>query len=128
MQISVDHSTGYGDSTGHPDEAGIVEDAKRAYLYAREQAPHSAVFVWGHSMGTGVAAKAVQELSEIGMPPDGLVLESPFNNLRDVVLNHPFSMVGGKQWDDGGIVYSRFDGSRGLTRSSSIRCAMADSI
>lgn len=34
----------------------------------------------------------VAELSDMGIPPVGLVLESPFNNLTDVVKNHPFSV------------------------------------
>lgn len=42
-------------------------------------------------MGTGVATRFVAELSDAGTPPKALVLESPFNNLRDVIRNHPFS-------------------------------------
>lgn len=42
-------------------------------------------------MGTGVATRTVAELSDAGSPPAALVLESPFNNLHDVINNHPFS-------------------------------------
>lgn len=42
-------------------------------------------------MGTGVAARTVAELSASYRPPTSLVLESPFNNLEDVVRGHPFS-------------------------------------
>ena len=42
-------------------------------------------------MGTGVASRFVAEISEQGIPPAGTILESPFNNIHDVVKNHPFS-------------------------------------
>ena len=86
MQILL----GYGDSTGRPSEAGVVEDAHAIHNYARKMAPTKNVFVWGHSMGTGVASRTVAELSDAGRAPEGLVLESPFNNLRDVITHHPF--------------------------------------
>ena len=71
----------------------MVEDAHAIYPYARQKAPSKDVFVWGHSMGTGVASRTVAELSDGGRAPDGLVLESPFNNLRDVITHHPFRSV-----------------------------------
>lgn len=43
-------------------------------------------------MGTGVAALAVSELCDTKNGPDALVLEAPFNNLRDVIRRHPFSL------------------------------------
>ncbi|KAI1719312.1 serine aminopeptidase, s33 domain-containing protein [Ditylenchus destructor] len=82
---------GYGDSTGYPDENGLIEDAHTIYNYARRIAPSKNIFIWGHSMGTGVAARTVAELSAAFRPPTSLVLESPFNNLEDVVRGHPFS-------------------------------------
>ncbi|KAH7715362.1 Protein Y97E10AL.2 [Aphelenchoides avenae] len=88
--LAIDYR-GYGDSTGRPSEAGVVEDAHAIYNYARRMAPTKNVFVWGHSMGTGVASRTVAELSDAGRAPEGLVLESPFNNLRDVITHHPFS-------------------------------------
>lgn len=42
--------------------------------------------------GTGVASRAVAELSDKGEAPTALVLEAPFNNLHDVISNHPFSV------------------------------------
>jgi abhydrolase domain-containing protein 12 len=59
------------------------------YKYARELDPSKPIFVWGHSMGTGVSARFVAELSDTGNAPMALVLESAFNNLHDVVSNHP---------------------------------------
>ncbi|KAL3068087.1 hypothetical protein niasHT_038077 [Heterodera trifolii] len=89
--LAVDYR-GYGDSTGHPNEDGVNADAHAIYDYARQMAPSKDIYVWGHSMGTGVATRLVAELSDAGRVPKALVLESPFNNLRDVVRNHPFSL------------------------------------
>jgi abhydrolase domain-containing protein 12 len=90
--LAIDYR-GYGDSTGRPSEDGIIEDAHAIYDYARKKAPSKNIFVWGHSMGTGVASRAVAEMSDSARAPDGLVLESPFNNLRDVIFHHPFSAL-----------------------------------
>ena len=86
---------GYGDSSGTPSEDGLIEDAHMIYNYAREKAPHKPIYVWGHSMGTGVSARFVAELSDLGIAPYGTILESPFNNIYDAVHNHPFS----KPWN-----------------------------
>lgn len=88
--LSIDYR-GYGDSTGRPTEQGIVADAHTIYEYARKLAPNRPIIIWGHSMGTGVATRMVSELSQLETPPTALVLESPFNNLPDVINNHPFS-------------------------------------
>lgn len=82
---------GYGDSTGRPTEDGIVADAKSLHDYVRRVAPRRPLIVWGHSMGTGVASRLVAELCDSLNPPSALVLESPFNNLPDVINHHPFS-------------------------------------
>jgi abhydrolase domain-containing protein 12 len=88
--LAIDYR-GYGDSSGTPSEDGLIEDAHFIYNYVREKAPKKPIFVWGHSMGTGVSAKFVAELSDRGSAPWGTILESPFNNIYDAVKNHPFS-------------------------------------
>ena len=88
--LAIDYR-GYGDSTGHPSEDGLNADAHAIWNYAKKHAPNKDIYVWGHSMGTGVATRLVAELSDAGTPPKALILESPFNNLSDVVRNHPFS-------------------------------------
>ncbi|CAD5224821.1 unnamed protein product [Bursaphelenchus okinawaensis] len=82
---------GYGDSTGRPTEAGIVADSRAVFDYVKRLVPDRPLLVWGHSMGTGVATSLVAQLSQQDNNPTALVLESPFNNLRDVINNHPFS-------------------------------------
>lgn len=89
--LAIDYR-GYGDSTGSPSEDGLVEDAQTIYKYARRTAPSKQIIVWGHSMGTGIAAHLVAELSDAKRAPEAVVLEAPFNNLNDVVRNHPFSI------------------------------------
>ncbi|VDN06173.1 unnamed protein product [Thelazia callipaeda] len=78
--LAIDYQ-GYGDSSGYPSEDGLIENAKEIYRYARSHCGSNNIYIWGHSLGT----------AESGSPPLGLILESPFNNLRDVVANHPFA-------------------------------------
>ncbi|KAF3841637.1 hypothetical protein F7725_023588 [Dissostichus mawsoni] len=54
--------------------------------------PNAALHL-GHSLGTGVATNLVRRLCERGSPPDALILESPFTNIREEARSHPFSMV-----------------------------------
>ncbi|VDM59127.1 unnamed protein product [Angiostrongylus costaricensis] len=83
---------GYGDSDGYPSEHGLVNDSFLVYDYVKNLCVKNLVIIWGHSMGSGVATKLAMDLSIDGRPPHGLVLESPFNNLRDVIMNHPLSL------------------------------------
>ncbi|KAL3984988.1 Alpha/beta hydrolase family protein [Acanthocheilonema viteae] len=82
---------GYGDSNGSPNENGLIEDAKEIFRYARSHSK-SDIYLWGHSIGTAIATAATMEFSEEGSPPTGLILESPFNNLNDVVTHHPYAI------------------------------------
>ncbi|MCP9262801.1 Monoacylglycerol lipase ABHD12 [Dirofilaria immitis] len=76
---------GYGDSSGSPSEAGLIEDAKVMFVYAKQHSLSTNVIIWGHSMGTAIATALALEFT-------GLILESPFNNLRDVVTYHPYAI------------------------------------
>ncbi|CAJ0590217.1 unnamed protein product [Cylicocyclus nassatus] len=79
---------GYGDSDGDPSEKGLVNDSLLIYEYVRQHSGNNTVIIWGHSMGTGVAVHLVKNLCVDGNPPEGLVLESPFNNLGDAIMGH----------------------------------------
>uniref|UniRef100_A0A0N4Z950 Lysophosphatidylserine lipase ABHD12 n=1 Tax=Parastrongyloides trichosuri TaxID=131310 RepID=A0A0N4Z950_PARTI len=81
---------GYGDSEGRPTDEGLAADAITVYKYLKKYAGDR-IYIWGHSMGTGVACNSMRKMSESGIPPKGVILESPFNNLRDAMINHPFS-------------------------------------
>ncbi|KAI5638251.1 serine aminopeptidase, s33 domain-containing protein [Phthorimaea operculella] len=100
---------GYGDSTSvRPSEAGVVEDSLIVYEWilntitkdSNEKSPP--VFVWGHSLGTGISSHLLGNLEALSkslldrpaLPlPKGLILEAPFNNLADEVAHHPASIL-----------------------------------
>jgi len=91
--ISFDYR-GYADSSEVlMTEQGVVTDAKAVYLHVKKLAKSSPVFIWGHSLGTGVASATVSELCQSQQAPNALILESPFNNVRDEIRHHPFSFI-----------------------------------
>ena len=83
-------------------EPDLNHKYSKSSLFAGE---HTPIFVWGHSLGTGVSSAVVADLcsrfgngdaagngngagggdSKSTRLPRALVLESPFNNIRDEV-------------------------------------------
>ncbi|XP_019636615.1 PREDICTED: monoacylglycerol lipase ABHD12-like [Branchiostoma belcheri] len=88
--VSFDYR-GYGDSTGSPTEEGICEDALVVHSWVKKHAGNSPVFLWGHSLGTGVTSKITRKLCEEGNCPAGVVLEAPFTSTREECSGHPFA-------------------------------------
>lgn len=85
---------GWGDSDGSPSEGGMTSDALFIYDWLKDSLGHETpLYIWGHSLGTGVATNLVRRLCDRGSPPDALILESPFTNIREEAKSHPFSMV-----------------------------------
>ncbi|XP_059045899.1 lysophosphatidylserine lipase ABHD12-like [Achroia grisella] len=99
---------GYGDSTKvMPSENGVVEDALVVYEWLQSTIEKAvlkpAVFVWGHSLGTGISSHMLGKLEPLSRtllerqtslpPPKGLILEAPFNNLADEVKYHPLGKL-----------------------------------
>ncbi|XP_045508041.1 lysophosphatidylserine lipase ABHD12-like isoform X1 [Colias croceus] len=99
---------GYGDSTNiNPSENGVVEDSLIVYDWLNNTIDNGqdrpAVFVWGHSLGTGISSHLLGNLGELSrnvldrpnpLPQaQGLILEAPFSNLADEVANHPLAPV-----------------------------------
>jgi fermentation-respiration switch protein FrsA (DUF1100 family) len=83
---------GYGGNPGSPDEQGLGRDARAARRWVdRELAGRSARIAYlGESLGSGVAVGLAAEL-----PPDALILRSPFTSMADVARHHyPFLPVG----------------------------------
>ncbi|GFN85064.1 monoacylglycerol lipase abhd12 [Plakobranchus ocellatus] len=88
--VTLDYR-GYGDSTGVPTEEGVVKDAYFVYKWLKQRVGGSNIFLWGHSLGTGVTTKLAKILCDEGDEPAGVVLEAPFNNMQDAATYHPFA-------------------------------------
>ena len=61
-----------------------AEDVAAAVRHAREHLPHSALILYGQSMGSAAILRAIHDL---GVEPDGVILESVFDSLRHAVRN-----------------------------------------
>lgn len=91
--LYVNDILGYGDSTHiSPTEPGCVTDAISVIQWVRNKT-NAKIFVWGHSLGTGISSHALDVLSKEKIQIDGLILESPFNNIRCEVGEHPSAWV-----------------------------------
>nr|XP_042708674.1 lysophosphatidylserine lipase ABHD12 isoform X2 [Chrysemys picta bellii] len=84
---------GWGDSVGTPSERGMTYDALHVFDWIKARSGDNPVYIWGHSLGTGVATNLVRRLCERETPPDALILESPFTNIREEARSHPFSVI-----------------------------------
>jgi pimeloyl-ACP methyl ester carboxylesterase len=73
---------GYGGRPGHPREAVIVPDA-RALIRELDARGLGPVYVWGESLGSGVASSVVADPT---LPVHGLVLMMPWDTLANVAL------------------------------------------
>lgn len=77
---------GFGGSSGHPGEAGLITDAETAYDYIQAQVPGARVALFGESLGTGVAVALATR-----RPVAGVALDSPYDSiLRLARLGHPW--------------------------------------
>ena len=66
-------------------------NARAALAWLRSRDPEAKLFVWGHSMGTGIATHALAEETRDLGPRDtrvaGLVLEAPYNNFTEEFIH-----------------------------------------
>ncbi|XP_053991443.1 lysophosphatidylserine lipase ABHD12 isoform X5 [Hylaeus volcanicus] len=86
---------GYGDSEeAELSEMGVVTDSKYLLEWLLKKVNGSApVFVWGHSLGTGVSTHVLALLAAENVQPAGLFLESPFNNIAEELSEHPLAQL-----------------------------------
>ncbi len=71
---------GYGASTGHPTEKGLIEDAETASRFlSKKNIAESSIILFADSLGTGVAVALAAKHKYAG-----LVLDSPFSSTVDV--------------------------------------------
>ncbi|KAJ7356075.1 Protein abhd12b [Desmophyllum pertusum] len=89
--ITIDYR-GYGDSEGKPSENGLIQDGMSAWRWVRSQSPEAPLYIWGHSLGSGVAGGVAKALCDEGSPPSGIILEAPFNNVWEGAVKHPISV------------------------------------
>jgi uncharacterized protein len=80
---------GYGGSSGHPTETGLINDAQAVYAFAAARYPVERIVLWGESLGTGVAIALAAE-----KPISRLILDAPFTSAVDVAAAaYPFLPV-----------------------------------
>jgi pimeloyl-ACP methyl ester carboxylesterase len=74
---------GYGGRKGVPSEKTIVPDA-RALVRSLAEAGYGPIYVWGRSLGAGVAAAVCADKT---LPIQGLTLVAPWDNIANVGLS-----------------------------------------
>src|SRR5207245_8215813 len=74
---------GYGSSEGSPSEAALTSDGLAWYDYATSELKADKVFLFGRSLGSGVAVQLAAE-----RPLAGVILVAPFDSLVEVVRYH----------------------------------------
>ena len=81
---------GYGDNPGSPSEELLAADAHAIWKYAVKTRGLAAdrLFLFGESLGGGVAVRLAAELCQSGTPPGGLLLRATFSSLVDVAAYH----------------------------------------
>lgn len=97
---------GYGWRGGSPSEESLVSDGVQTLARLRDEFGDP-VYVWGESLGAGVAAAVAGQAGPIA---SGLVLLTPWENLRSVARHHYWYLPTG--W----LVRDRYDSVANLAR------------
>lgn len=91
---------GYGGREGNPSKESINRAASGAYQLLRTRFPHTAVCVLGESLGSGPACALASEK----IPPDKIILFTPYDNLASVAAQHfpwlPVRLLLRDNWDN----------------------------
>ena len=72
---------GYGGSSGHPTEKGLIEDAKAAYAFSAARYPAERLVLWGESLGSALALSLAAENPVGRVVLDGVFIYSPEGKL-----------------------------------------------
>jgi fermentation-respiration switch protein FrsA (DUF1100 family) len=85
LSVLIVDYRGYGRSTGSPSEAGLYQDALRAYDYLnqRRRIPPDRIIMFGRSLGGPVAAEVALRRSAAG-----LILEGSFPSIQAMADQH----------------------------------------
>jgi uncharacterized protein len=71
---------GYGKSTGTPTEENLYNDAQAVLAWVKSNVHYSRFIIYGRSLGSAVASQLSTQAQ-----PDLLILETPFEELADVL-------------------------------------------
>lgn len=87
--LAVDYR-GYGQSSGRPTERGLYRDAEAVTdFFTKElRRPGVRTIYWGRSLGCAVASFASARSQ-----PDGVILESPFADVRTLFAGNPLMLA-----------------------------------
>jgi len=89
--LSFDYR-GFGRSTGHPTEDGLVTDAISVIEWARKelQVPYNRILLLSQSLGTAVASAALRHFTSEPDRPSfaGLMMCAPFTNMADAFMHY----------------------------------------
>ncbi len=87
---------GYGGRAGSPSAASIIGDAQ-GLIRSLDHAGDGPIYVWGESVGAGVAAAVCNDPT---LPVHGLVMLTPWDTLTHAAVYHyPFIPVSLLLWD-----------------------------
>ncbi|KAG5886227.1 hypothetical protein JTB14_029827 [Gonioctena quinquepunctata] len=90
--IAFDYGS-FGDSSGsYPTEDKVVKDSLNIFKWVSKRTTGH-LFIWGHSLGTSIAVHTLSILQVKGIQPAGVILEAPFNNMRDEISKFPLASV-----------------------------------
>ena len=91
LSVLIFDYRGYGYSEGAPSEQGTYLDAEAAwdYLVKRRGAEEKRIVIFGRSLGGAVAARLAKE-----HVPAGLVLESTFTSMQDLIQDMVPALLG----------------------------------
>ena len=84
LRVILAEYPGYGGREGNPSEKVLVDDALETIRLAH-QAYGEPLFLWGESLGAGVAAAAINKSA---IPIKGVVLFTPWDSLPSVAQTH----------------------------------------
>ena len=105
--LAIDYR-GFGKSTaGLPSEAMALEDARAAWDWLATQHPRAPRFIFGHSLGGGVAVQLAEQVGD----QHGLILEGTFTSIRDVASTMKWGWL-----PVGPLITQRFDSQARIER------------
>ncbi|PRP90170.1 Alpha/beta hydrolase family protein [Enhygromyxa salina] len=86
LSVLIFDYRGYGHSSGRPTVAGTRLDVLAAWRYLVDERGYepSEIVMWGRSLGGAVAIDQAARVTEAGMPPAALVVESSFTSTLDI--------------------------------------------